>query len=404
MIKKLFLSVVCILSIAESSFRSQADHVDSIGAATNVSGCGAAVIILVKQPDGMTNILNGTYVAPGKVLTISTEKIVTGEAVVVSSFLSSELSYCIGYSSEGSLNFLQADIEEQLKTNRNGCKIVQGIKYPSNRQRTSLVPVARGLDVGTLPGSLPFITDHDAYIAAAAEAPICAMNFSVAGANYCMLDIDAFPEGHPIATIAADPIAAEAVVNVMGHSIFTHVHDGSHRRTYDETQKIMDLVQLRGAFQGISTKIKIKLPLGATYFSQVGRPLNDKFIVEATCASAKNILPGQRDQIWDPTRTDPRIQAMIVNGLIGSGVYNAEGELVAIVACAHKSLLTGYIEDLFDQTMQKLKNGEDVDYNKFVARKISTSLPQKLHHPLLNIHQIITRGHLESMPEVSESN
>jgi hypothetical protein len=101
------------------------------------------------------------------------------------------------------------------------------------------------------------------------------------------------------------------------------------------------------------------------------------------------------DEIWDPAETDPRIQAMIVDGLAGSGVYNAEGELVAIVSHSHKCLLTSLIEKTFDEAMQKIKNRQDVEYNKFVARKISTSLPQKLHHPLLNIHQIITPEVLE---------
>jgi hypothetical protein len=396
MIKKLFLSLACILSIVEGSFRSQADHEDSIGAATNVSGCGAAVIIVTEQPDGMTNIFNGTYVAPGKVLTASTAEIIHGKTFVISAFLSPVLSYAIEFSSEGGIRFFQADIQEQFKLNRNGCRRVEGIKYPLARQRVATEEVRRELDISTLPDSLPFIADHEAYITEAVNAPVRAKDFSVVGPDYCILEIDPFQASHPIATIAADPIAAEAVVNVIGHSQLTKVHDGSHFRLIDEIQKLNLESQARAIRPGTSKRFKVTLPLGATYFSQVGKPFDDKFVVEAVCASTKDISAGEAgDEIWDPAETDPRIQAMIVDGLAGSGVYNAEGELVAIVSHSHKCLLTSLIEKTFNESMQKLRNGQDAEYNRFVARKISTSLPPKTHHPLLNIHQIITPEVLE---------
>jgi hypothetical protein len=388
MIKKLFLSSALILSIAEGSFRSQESHEDSIGAATNVPGCGAAVIILTQQSDGLTNIFNGTYVAPGEVLTTSNAEIILGKTFVVSAFLSPVLSYDIKFSDEGKLKFFQADIQEQFRLNRNGCREVEGIKYPSARQLVDTADVRRMLDVGHLPGSLPFIADHEAYIAEAVNAPIRAKDFSVIGPDYCILKIQPFQEDHPIAAIAKDPIAGKTVVNVLGHSLLTKVHNGSHLRLEDELKKL----KLESQTQDISTEtskdFKVSLPLGAIYFSQVGRPLNDKFVVEAACESTKNISAGVADdENWDPTRTDPRIQAINVEGLAGSAAYNAEGEIVAIISCSHKCLLTSQIENLFDKAVK--------DRDTKMAQLLLPGLPQREKHPLLNILQVITKGDLE---------
>jgi hypothetical protein len=77
-------------------------------------GCGAAVIIVTEQPDGMTNIFNGTYVAPGKVLTASTAEIIHGKTFVISAFLSPALSYAIEFSSEGALDFFRQTYKNSL--------------------------------------------------------------------------------------------------------------------------------------------------------------------------------------------------------------------------------------------------------------------------------------------------
>lgn len=95
------------------------------------------------------------------------------------------------------------------------------------------------------------------------------------------------------------------------------------------------------------------------------------------------------DEIWDPTRTDPRIQAMIVNGLSGSGVYNENHELIGIVSCAHKNIATKAIEDLFAQAI-KSKDKES-------AKLLLSSLPERIKHPLLNIHQMITLSDIQEL-------
>lgn len=391
MAKKFFLSLLCFLSIAEGSFRTQQAHEESIGAARNIPGCGAAVIILTEKSDGQTNIFNGTYVAPGKVLTHSHEQMVPGKTWVISSFLCSDLSYDISFGYEGKITFFQADIKEQLKRNRQNCREVRNILYPSDRQEIVSEEATFTINIDTLPGSLPFVANYEEYIAKAAKAPVRGIDFSVLGSDYCVLEIDQLPEDHPIATVASSAVETENIIHVLGHSLFTQLHNGSNDRLTRELGTPNLERQVRAILPGKTQQFKITLPLGTTYFSQIAKPVEDTLIVEAVCASAKNTSSDiTSDEIWDPARTDSRIQAMIVDGLSGSGVYNENNELIGIVSCSYKNKATSNIEQLFNHAMQQIMNRQNVEYNRGIIQALRSSLLDQLNHPLLNIHQMIT--------------
>ena len=120
----------------------------------------------------------------------------------------------------------------------------------------------------------------------------------------------------------------------------------------------------------------------ATCFSQSVRSIGDKLVAEAVCGltNAKLAhLPG--DEIFDRERTDSNIQALVVKGLSGSGVY-AGDQLIGLVSVAHKCSLTGLIESEFTKAISIRDARRAALFMAMHSRSIA--------HPLLNIHQIVT--------------
>ena len=145
-------------------------------------------------------------------------------------------------------------------------------------------------------------------------------------------------------------------------------------------------------FSGIALQIKadgeqnaeleMDISIPATCFSQSVRQIDDKLVVEAVCGATSAKPAGiSGEEIFDKDRTDSDIQALIVGGLSGSGVYIGD-ELIGLVSRSHKCILTECIESELVKAYQARDNAG--------IRAYSAMHPSAITHPLLNIHQIVT--------------
>ena len=385
MYRYLFLTMFSLISLVEGSFRSMEDHGLSHEKAKTHPGLGAAVLVIVQSHSGDTSITNGTYVAPGKVLTHAHEQRVVGKTWVMSPFAGcTNLPFDITLDVRPpnfECNKISLKLDDVIKSK--ACKRVKSITYPEGR---SLIP-HRDIQRTVGPDNMDFVDDYEQYIQDAVVEPsdcVNSANQDIVGTDFCILDIDPFP-GHPVAQFYPTEVIADTV-SVFGYSLHTHVCDGSDS-FFDNTLRH---IAQDASSQGIRGKIGVTSGFGLvpTSFTQSVRKIFDSLVAEAVVGKAVTSSHFRRDEIFDKERTNPEVQAVIVGGLSGSGVY-IDGMLVGLVSRAHKSVMTEGFEKIFSDAL-KTRNAE-------IARVFASVLPAKIPHPLLNIHQIVTAGDIDAL-------
>ncbi len=96
--------------------------------------------------------------------------------------------------------------------------------FPANRSEVSYQSIHHILTPNN-PQSLDFVADHEGYIHSAVSASTSIIgneSCGVAGADFCVLDIDPFKESHPIAKLASgvDRETEEKFpVTILGYSL-----------------------------------------------------------------------------------------------------------------------------------------------------------------------------------------
>jgi len=389
---KYFLAAVSFFSVVEGSFRSMEEHGASFEHAKTHSGYGPAVLVISQIGDNFS-ISNGVYVAPGKVLTHSHEDRQPNKTWVASPFAGfTRLEKNISLNIDDD-NFIISSSNIVMRTieSHKACKKVKNIDFPATRVETRPSVRAMMLDLKN-----PAFLEED-FLDRAARGPIGLMGkegFAIEGDDYCILSIDPFPK-HPVARLA-NGVDENETITILGHSLGTHIHDGTDSifcNTLSDVAMDMKRQGMRCAAVPIQWQIQM------TTFSQVAQRKDNKFVVQAISAKQNPGLHEIYDkETWDIKKTPSDIQALIVNGLSGSGVYNTRGELVALVSCSFQSFETDHFfreEDSLKADLTKAlsdaKNGvsdAEKEAAKERAREIVNTL--KINHPVLNIHQIIT--------------
>jgi hypothetical protein len=392
MYRYLFLTMFSFVSLVEGSFRSQREHGASEDVARAHPGFGAAVLVVQYGRDFKdVSISNGIYIAPGKVLTHSHERFEIGKTYVVSPFAGFKKFSCdVDMTIEGD-SYVCSTKYNLNKLGGEHCRKVKSVVFPAGRTEIADSPVRRVLDPNN-PQSLEFVANYEGYVGSVVSAPapiIRNEGRAVMGADFCILDIKPFKESHPTAELYSDVTAKTAAtfpVTVLGYSFKTHVFDGSDYllgNTMNEVFFQCKAQKLRVA------ELEIEMCPRVTSFSQLVRPIGDNLVAEAVCGvtSAKTAsISG--DEIFDKERTNPAVQAVIVKGLSGSGVY-VGSKLIGIVSTSHKCNLTEFIES----ELGKAKLAGDIaKVTAFTAMHPST-----IPHPLLNIHQYVTAGDVDAL-------
>jgi hypothetical protein len=159
MFRYLFLTMFSFISLVEGSFRSMEAHELSREEAQLHPGLGAAVLVIVQSDSGDTSITNGTYVAPGKVLTHAHEQRVVGKTWVMSPFAGcTNLPFDITLDVRPpnfECNKISLKLDDVIKSK--ACKRVKSITYPEGR---SLIP-HRDIQRTVGPDNMDFVDDFD---------------------------------------------------------------------------------------------------------------------------------------------------------------------------------------------------------------------------------------------------
>ncbi len=387
-----FIIFVSLCSLVEGSFRSIEAHTASFEQAKNHPGYGSAVLVISQIEDAFS-VSNGVYVASGKVLTHSHEVRIPEKTWVASPF-----SGFKKLPQDISLNIVNNGFSYVVQTATNtkfadhkACKKVQSISFPTTRQEVTRALSLREYNVE----DLSFVQNTHDFLVQAAEYPVGILgkkDGALAGDDYCILNIEPFAD-HPIAKLASR--VEEGRITVIGHSLKTHISDGTDCFFWNTIDDVVEQLKQAGETSATMTMPWI---VQMTTFSQEVQKINNKLIVQAISAKQKTARQIFQKETWDKDRTPATIEALIVDGLSGSGVYNQDGELVGIVSCAFQNAETIYfhgIEEIFEERLIKeLKKAKDAlsveekEAAKAEARKTAAIL--RMPHPLLNIHQGIT--------------
>ncbi len=387
MYRYLFLTMFSFVSLVEGSFRSMEDHGSSHEEAKTHPGLGAAVLVVQYGLDfSDVTVFNGTYIAPGKVLTHSHERFKISKTYVVSPFAGFENFPCkVDMTIEGdSFSHTTEYLVTKLVSSEEHCRKVKGITFPTDRTEVDYHPVRRELDPND-PESLEFVADYEGYVHGEVIAPLPIIRDegkAIVGSDFCILDIEPFPD-HPTAKLysgAARETEEKFPITVLGYSFQTHVCDGSDHLLQNSFRRIAQEIKAAGERDA---KFEMLIPARVTCFSQSVRQINDKFVAEAVCGATRTKPAGiSGDEIFDKDRTDSDIHALIVAGLSGSGVYIGD-ELIGLVSYAHKCNLTEFIER---ELIRARADSENIRIYAYTAMHPST-----IRHPLLNVHQNVTK-------------
>jgi hypothetical protein len=278
------------------------------------------------------------------------------------------------------------------------CRKVISIEFPAGRSEVENLPVRVEANAADLQG-LEFVANYEAYVQSAVTSPISILNsenLAIVGSDFCVLSIRPFVR-HPIAKFySGDARATEGKfsVAVLGYSLHTHLYDGRGHLLSCTMKGVMD--QFIASGRG-SVEAKITMNPRATSFSQSVRSIGEKFIAEAVCGVTSTKPAGiSGDEIFDRERTDPGIQALVVKGLSGSGVYVGD-ELIGLVSASSKYLLTEAIES---ELAKAFESGDEFRITAYTAIH-----PSVIEHPLLNIHQSVTQQKINELllPESASS-
>ena len=402
MFRYLFLTMFSFVSLVEGSFRSMEDHGSSHEEAKAHPGLGAAVLVVQYGRDFIdVSISNGIYIAPGKVLTHSHERFEIGKTYVVSPFAGFKNFPCkVDMTIAGdSFSHTTQYLLHKLVSSKEHCRKVKGITFPTDRTKVDYHPVSRELDPND-PESLEFVADYEGYVHGEVIAPLPIIRdegFAIVGSDFCILDIEPFPD-HPTAKLysgAARETEEKFPITVLGYSFQTHVCDGSDHLLQNSFSRIAQEIKAGRIAQEIKAdgkrdaKFEMLIPARVTCFSQSVRQINDKFVAEAVCGATRTKPAGiSGDEIFDKERTNPEVQAVIVGGLSGSGVYIGD-ELIGLVSYAHKCNLTEFIE------RELIKARADSDNLRIAA--YTAMHPSTIRHPLLNVHQNVTAGDVDAL-------
>jgi hypothetical protein len=387
MYRYLFLTMFSFVSLVEGSFRSQREHGASEDVARAHPGFGAAVLVVQYGRDFKdVSISNGIYIAPGKVLTHSHERMQIKKTYVVSPFAGFENFPCeVDMTIEGdSFSHTTQYLLPKLVSSKEHCRKVKGITFPTDRTEVAYHPVRRELDPND-PESLEFVANYEGYVHGEVIAPLPIIRdegVAIVGSDFCILDIEPFPD-HPTAKLysgAARETEEKFPITVLGYSFQTHVCDGSDHLLQNSFSRIAQEIKADGKRDA---KFEMLIPARVTCFSQSVRQINDKFVAEAVCGATRTKPAGiSGDEIFDKDRTDSDIHALIVAGLSGSGVYIGD-ELIGLVSYAHKCNLTEFIER---ELIRARADSDNIRIDAYTAMHPST-----IRHPLLNVHQNVTK-------------
>lgn len=334
------LILASIFCVAQASFRSTEEHGASFEAAKTHPARGAALIVISEVTDGDFSVSNGVYIAPGIAITHAhTGR--TKKYWVISPFAGgSTLVYDLtleGNSTDVIIKAFSLNIESTLAKYPNACREVSEIRFPGARK---LVDKAEALSAKLLLGTNAGNQSCSEYVAAAAVSPLALTGddqYSI-GPDYCTLSFTAFQDGHPIAEILNEPLPAEAVVTVLGTSLHTHVYDSTD---YLFQNTLSDIARGLPPTGRNTRSVSMRPETQFTCFSQLAREVDGgKLAVQAVCGSRAASGAGQEyipdDELFDPSKVDPRIQALIVGGLSGAGVY-VGNQLVGIVSHSQRN-------------------------------------------------------------------
>ena len=346
--KSYILILASIFCIAEASFRSDDALRASFRAAKAHTAIDAALIVISEAGGGQFRVSNGVYIGPGRAITHAHEDR-SLRTWVISPFVGAKLIYKIVWNKvSGGISFNGSpfDIDETFITFPHACREVTAIRFP-DRELREVICIGRVTEESVSFAALEELVIPEKFIknTHASPLPILGSNLSLMGPDFCVLAFPAFDDDHPVARIRATPLtdAESLTVSVLGYSTKTHLYDGTnlmqdaiHDRNMKEVSSIISLkIQKRRALtSGVE---HLRFPINFTTFTQVALVCNGKLIVQAVCGTrAENASPlVTYREIFDPERTDSRTQALTVEGLSGSGVYDENGNLVGLVSAGY---------------------------------------------------------------------
>ncbi len=327
------LILASIFCAAEASFRSMEEHEESFKTAAGHLAKGAAVIVLAKAGNDFRSS-NGVYIGRGQVLTHAHESREEG-AWVISPHMGGQLVYKVSWEKppRGSivLTNVSFDLDKTLGRFRNACREVKS-------QHTS--KAGASADSRADSSSEGDVFSLDSTIERALANPIGTLGSGgtfLYGSDICVLDLDKpFDDVHPIAKMRDVALPSKDFeVSVLGYSLATHLYDGTRLQAFADILKRS--ITLRNG-KGVHYA---SIPIKFTSFRQlVAKESQHCLFVEAAWnrdaayalhASHDAVSP---DELFDPTSTDERTQALAVDGLSGSGIFDETGALVGIVSNA----------------------------------------------------------------------
>jgi len=377
------------------------DHARSFKESQKHSGFMPAVLVITEVSDQQYVASNGVYISPGRVITHFHEPREKSKIWVISPYAGcSSVPYKaqLTLDTDGCYMFdkINVDLDTLLKK-KEACREVFFISFSHHEEIpreqkteiseisisevTDLDKVIEGLKIEDI-NDLPFVKDYKSYLEVAVERPISNKKSGVKfrGEDYCILSIEPF-EGHPEAKFLVDTQDAKKIT-ILGHSLYTHLCDGTDSVFNNSIRSIVRSFIEQRKFGARSINLDFEIQM--TCFSQIVRTIGTRLVSEVTHGGIVGYLPNFvcDDEIWDPARSNPENEALIVSGLSGSGLYDEKGNLVGLVSCAHKSNLPEVLQKIFVEALKR-KDREAIN-------RIKDYMPSSLNYPLLNIHQKIT--------------
>lgn len=434
------LILASIFCAVEASFRSKDELMASFANAERHPAKGAAVIVLEKVGDHY-NISNGVLIKPGLALTHAHET--RDKAWVISLHAGGRLVYRVEWEKNKELIECSSPVIDLTKTLRSdACREVK-CQYIAPRK------IVNG-SVRTIDVELTEAFNLERIIEMASEGPTEIFGGGAFfGRDLCLLSFEPFDPSHPIASIRQTGLSPDSVVSILGHSMYTRFCGVSGCVDYREVikKRVAAIVQKQEG-KSESGSMHVNSSIGFTSFHQLVT-ISSKEHLFVLAAWDKRAISRSRDvqmELFDPTKTDCRTEALGVSGLSGAGVFDEEGALVGIVSRAHVphtmylsivelyqstkgtiselqeqiSLLKQRIRELAlqkaseDQGAEQTTRESDI-LSKFVtATKVLEDTETKLaksrgvaediekclstqSFPLLNLHEVVTQADIDSL-------